>query len=165
MTSRALIAIVSPLSVILVIGLPSYPAIAQSNSGSFSGMAGSWSGSGMISLADGSSERIRCRANYIVGSVQHGLRQSLRCASDSYKFELASDVVSDGQRISGSWSETTRGISGGLQGRLAGPHMTVAADAPGFSANISLATHGNRQSISISSAGDIRNVSISMVRH
>lgn len=144
------------------IGPATCPASAQS--APFSGMAGAWSGSGTISLADGSRERIRCRANYVVSGGQNGLRQSLRCASDSYKFELTSDVVSEGQRISGSWSEATRGVSGGLQGRIAGPHMTVAADAPGFSASISLATHGNRQSVSISSAGDIRSVSISMVR-
>lgn len=145
------------------IAFSAFSGTASAQSGPFSGMAGAWSGSGTISLADGSRERIRCRANYTVSGA-NGLRQSLRCASDSYKFELTSDVVSEGERISGSWSETSRGVSGGLQGRVAGPHMSVSADAPGFSATIVLATRGNRQSVSISSGGDIRNVSISMAR-
>ena len=145
------------------IAIGRFTGAASAQTKPFSEMAGAWSGSGTISLADGSRERIRCRANYTMNGP-NGLRQSLRCASDSYKFELTSDVVSDGERISGSWSETSRGVRGGLQGRVAGPHMSVLADAPGFSANISLATRGNRQSVSISSAGDIRNVSISMAR-
>jgi hypothetical protein len=145
------------------VAIGAFAGTAFAQTGPFSGMPGAWSGSGTISLADGSRERIRCRANYTMNGP-NGLRQSLRCASDSYKFELASDVVSEGERISGSWSETSRGVSGGLQGRVVGPHMSVSADAPGFSANISLETRGNRQSVSISSAGDIRNVSISMAR-
>jgi len=62
--------------------------------GPFAGLNGSWSGSGTVSLADGSKERIRCRANYTVDATGSGLRQSLRCASDSYKFDLASNVTS-----------------------------------------------------------------------
>jgi len=37
-------------------------------------------------------------------------------------------------------------------------------DAPGFSANLTLTTTGNRQSVSIVSEGDIRNVSIAMIK-
>ena len=43
---------------------------------------------------------------------------SLRCASDSYKFELASDITSEGGNISGSWNETTRGVVGSLSGKV-----------------------------------------------
>ena len=81
-------------------------ALAQSPP--FAGLAGSWTGSGSISLSDGSKERLRCRATY--GSI--------------------SGVV----------------------------------DAPGFSANLTVATRGNRQSFSIVSQGDIRSVAITMVR-
>ena len=146
----------------VTIGPATCPASAQS--APFSGMAGAWSGSGTISLADGSRERIRCRANYVVSGGQNGLRQSLRCASDSYKFELSSDVVSEGGRVSGSWTETSRGISGSLQGRASGGRIAVAAESPMFSANITLTTTGNRQSVSITSQGDIRNVSIAMTK-
>jgi hypothetical protein len=92
------------------------------------------------------------------------LQQTLRCASDSYKFELSRDVVSDGARLSGTWSESSRGISGTLQGHANGDRISAVADAPGFSANLNLTTRGNRQSVSIVSQGDIRDVSITMVR-
>ena len=100
----------------------------------------------------------------MVASGERSLRQSLRCASDSYKIELSSVVVSEGGRLSGSWSEASRGVSGSLQGRADNGRIAVVVDAPGFSANLTLATSGNRQSISIVSQGDIRNVSIAMVK-
>ncbi len=137
------------------------PASAQS---AFAGMHGAWSGSGTISLSDGSKERLRCRASYRVSAGDNTLQQSLRCASDSYKFELSSDVVSEGGRVSGSWSETSRGVSGSLQGRASGGRINVVADSPVFTANIVLTTTGNKQSVTITSQGDIRQVSIAMVK-
>jgi hypothetical protein len=138
------------------------PAFAQS--APFVGLAGAWSGSGTISLSDGSRERLRCRATYRLTSGENGLQQSLRCASDSYKIELSSDVVNEGGQVSGSWSETSRGVSGTLQGRASGGRIAVVVDAPGFSAHLTLITTGNKQSVSIVSEGDIRNVSIAMTR-
>lgn len=148
----------------IVLSLLLSDGVAAAQSGPFAGLAGGWAGSGAISLADGSRERIRCRATYQMTNGEMTLRQTLRCASDSYKFDLSSDVVSEGSRISGTWSESSRGIGGTLQGRAGEGRFGVVVDAPGFSANLTLTTHGNRQSISIVSQGDIRNVSISLLR-
>jgi hypothetical protein len=137
---------------------------ASAQSAPFAGLAGAWSGSGTISLSDGSKERLRCRATYRVAAGENALQQSLRCASDSYKIELSSAVTSEGGRVSGSWSEASRGISGSLQGRASGGRIAVVVDAPGFSANLTLTTTGNKQSVSIVSEGDIRNVSIAMIK-
>src|SRR5258708_18318306 len=70
------------------------PSLSFAQAGPFDGLRGSWAGGGTISLSDGSTERIRCRASYIVAGSGSELRQSLRCASDSYKFDLSSNVVS-----------------------------------------------------------------------
>jgi hypothetical protein len=130
----------------------------------FADLPGLWTGSGSIALSDGSLERLRCRATYRVDDSGMRLQQSLRCASDSYKFDLSSDVVSDGARLSGTWSESGRGISGTLQGHSNGGRISAVADAAGFSANLNLTTRGNRQSVSIVSQGAIRDVSITMIR-
>ena len=90
----------------------------HAQSGPFTGFSGSWSGNGTVALSDGTIERIRCRASYNVNGTGMGLKQSLRCASDSYKFELSTDVTSQGDRISGNWSEASRNIFGNLQGQL-----------------------------------------------
>jgi hypothetical protein len=137
---------------------------SYAQSGPFTGMAGVWSGGGTVTLDDGSTERIRCRANYAVGAGGNGLNQSLLCASDSYKFDLRSNVIAEGGSLQGTWSETSRGVSGTLQGRGAGGNFQVLASAAGFNANISLTTRGNRQSVVIRSESQFRGASISLSR-
>jgi len=92
------------------------------------------------------------------------LKQTLRCASDSYKFDLSSDVTSEGNRISGNWNEASRNVFGSLQGTAGGGRIDVLVEAPGFTANLSMRTNGSRQTVQISSKGDIRSVSITMVK-
>ena len=66
---------------------------------------------------------------------------SLTCASDAYKFNLTANVVDQGGAIVGQWSETSRGITGSLQGRGGGGNFQVTAVTAGFNANISLRDH------------------------
>jgi hypothetical protein len=148
---------------LLVATLSGSASYAQS--GPFTGMAGSWSGGGSVTLDDGSSERIRCRATYAVGANGNGLNQTLVCASDSYKFDLKSDVIAERGALSGTWSESSRGINGNLEGRASSGNFQVVVSAPGFTANLSLATRGNKQSVVIRSESQFRSASISLSRH
>jgi hypothetical protein len=136
---------------------------AQSG-GPFAGFEGSWSGTGTVALSDGSTERIRCKADYKVNGTGLSLKQSLHCASDSYKFDLSSDVTSQGERISGNWSEASRNIFGNLQGTAGGGQLEVFVEANGFAANLTLRTTGNKQTVQINSKGEIRGVNITMVK-
>jgi hypothetical protein len=133
-------------------------------SGPFSAFKGVWSGAGTVSLSDGSTERIRCKASYKVDVSGQALQQSLRCASDSYKFDLSSDVVSQSGRVSGTWSEASRNINGDLRGRTGDGQIEVFVEAAGFAATLTVTTRGNKQSVSIQSKGEIRGVSITLVR-
>src|ERR1700737_2668343 len=136
---------------------------AQS-SGPFAGFDGSWSGSGTVALSNGTTEHIRCKADYKVNASGLGLKQSLHCASDSYKLDPSSDVTSQGARISGNWSEASRNIFGNLQGTAGGGQIDVFVEASGFAANLHLGTTGNRQSLQIDSKGEIRGVTITMTK-
>src|SRR5450631_2966141 len=136
----------------------------HAQSGPFAGFDGTWSGNGTVALSDGTTERIRCKADYKVSDSGMGLKQSLRCASDSYKFDLTSDVRSQGDRITGLWSEASRNINGNLQGTAGGGRIEVFVEAAGFAANLTLRTSGNRQTVQISSKGEIRGVNITMVK-
>jgi hypothetical protein len=137
----------------------------SAQSGPFAGMAGNWSGAGTVTLDDGSTERIRCRASYAVGDGGNGLNQSLTCASDSYRFNLASNVLAHGGSLSGTWSESTRNVSGNLEGRSGNGSFQVVASAPGFTANLTLTTRGNRQSVMIRSDSAFRAASITLSRY
>jgi hypothetical protein len=137
---------------------------SHAQSAPFAGFDGNWSGTGTVTMSDGSSEKIRCRASYKVGGSGTALEQSLRCASDSYKFDLAANVKSDGSNVSGSWSEASRNVYGNLNGKAGGGQIDVFVEAAGFAASITLTTKGNKQNVSISSKGEIRGVSISMTK-
>jgi len=144
--------------------LPLAAGHAQSGA-PFAGFAGAWSGTGTVSLSDGSTERIHCKADYKVNSTGMGLKQQLHCASDSYKFDLSSDVTSNGERISGNWSEASRNASGSISGRAAGDRIEASATGPTFSAALSLTTRGRRQTVSIRPEGtNIRAVSLALDR-
>ena len=136
----------------------------HAQSGPFAGFDGSWGGNGTVTLSDGTTERIRCKADYKVNGNGLGLKQSLHCASDSYKFDLSSEVTSQGQRISGNWSEKSRNIFGSLQGTAGGGVIDVFVEANGFAANLTLRTTGTKQSVQISSKGEIRGVNITMTK-
>jgi len=137
-------------------------AAAQSGGG-FREFEGSWSGSGTLSHTDGRTERLRCGADYVArGDV---MSQRLRCRSDTTGFDLVNTVRNDGGRLAGEWVETSRNVRGPLAGRLGRGSMQGSAQGPGFSAGISVAVRGNRQSVAIrAQGGDIAAVSIALAR-
>jgi hypothetical protein len=132
--------------------------------GPFEGLAGVWTGRGTIELEGGSTERIRCKATYAVRGDAQGLNQTLLCASDSYRFELKSNVVAHNGVLSGTWHETTRNVGGTLEGRASDGRFNVEVSAPSFTARLQLTTRGNRQDVVISSDGQFRGARISLSR-
>jgi hypothetical protein len=131
----------------------------------FAGLAGYWSGAGTVTLDDGSTEKIRCRATYAVSGNGSGLNQTLTCASDSYKFDLKTNVTAEQQgSISGNWSESSRNINGNLSGHASNGNFQVIATAAGFTANITLTTHGNKQSVVIRPDSQFKGASITLTR-
>jgi hypothetical protein len=150
----------------LIVVLNLAPGAALADASPFRAMAGSWSGGGMLSTADGNQERLRCRASYNVAGRGDEVRLNLRCASDSYNFDLTGDVEYHGGAISGQWTESSRNAAGTIEGRAAGDHVEAAARGQNFSADLSLTTRGNRQTVSIrpQGSGDIRAVSLALDR-
>jgi len=118
-------------------------------SGPFAGFDGSWSGTGTVTLSNGTNEHIRCKADYKVATSGMG---------------LTSDVTSQGDRISGNWSEKSRNIFGNLQGTAGGGEINVFVEASGFAATLNLRTNGTKQVVQIESKGEIRGVSITMTK-
>jgi len=162
MPRRSLIASGLAMAALVAVMSMSGPA-AFAQQSPFAAMLGSWSGGGTIALSNGTRERIRCRANYRGEAVNLALE--LRCASDSYKFELSSNVVSNGGNLSGNWTEATRGASGSISGTINRGQIHARASSPVFTAMLAMNTQGSRQSISIQSPGsELQSVSISMNR-
>jgi hypothetical protein len=129
----------------------------------FEGLAGAWSGTGVVTLGSGDKERIRCRVTYELNNNGNGIEQDLRCASDSYKFDLSANINYMGGTISGFWSETNRKQNGTITGRASAGQIEALAETSGFSAFFTLITRGNQQSVKIESKStEITEVAITL---
>ncbi len=140
-------------------------SVGAQDRGPFAPLAGSWSGGGTVELANGTTEKLRCRASYDVLNGGRQLQLNIRCASDSYNFDLRSSVENDNGDISGTWSESTRNVAGLLNGKAAGRKIDVSVVGP-ISVSLSLTTSGNSQSVVIKSTQDssVRGANISLKR-
>lgn len=147
----------------LFIGGPGY---AQ-NATPFGRVAGQWSGSGTIELVNGAREPIKCRASYDVLDELKKLQLNIRCASESYNFDLRSSANYNAGAVTGSWSESTRNVAGTISGKAEGDRFQVLATSASFSATLTLITHGNRQAVTIKSREDnstVKAVSLTLQR-
>jgi hypothetical protein len=133
----------------LAIGVWLAPGGTPAFAGPFTIMDGSWSGDGKLVHANGTSERLRCRASYSVGRDGDNVDFTIRCASDSYKIDLSGFMSNNGGAISGKWSEPNYNSAGDLTGRSSGNRVTANAVGNTFSARMSLTTGANQQSVTI----------------
>jgi len=129
----------------------------------FAGLSGKWSGDGSIMLSNGSTERLRCDATYVESGGGDNLDQTLRCASDSYNFDLQISLVDNAGSILGNWSELSRSVQGGISGHDSKGLIQVTARGPNFTAAVTVATRGSEQSVKIrAQSGDLSQVTITL---
>ena len=131
----------------------------------FAGLSGKWSGDGSIALTNGTTERMRCDATYVESGGGDNLDQSLRCASDSYNFDLHISLEDNAGAILGNWSELRRSIQGGISGHVSKGLIQVTTRGPSFTADVTVATRGTEQSVKIrAQSGDLSQVTITLHR-
>jgi hypothetical protein len=129
----------------------------------FKSFLGKWTGSGDIVGSDGHKEAIRCRADY--AATGDALKQSVVCASQSFKLDISSSIQASEGTLQGSWTEATRGITGMLQGRIDGGRVEAQVNGGTFTAGISLTSNGRSQTVVIRpSAGGVTEVRIELQR-
>lgn len=132
--------------------------------GPFSGMAGAWSGSGVIYTEQGR-EPIRCRARYVVGTAGDTVRQNLVCASPDYRFDVDSAVADHGRTVSGTWEETSRNVGGRLRGSVREGTIEARIFGGSFTASLDLVTRGNVQTVTLMPQGtDVQEVTVRLRR-
>ena len=137
---------------------------AKANESPFGAMNGAWSGGGTITLASGAKEQIRCRATNAVDGSGANLQLTLRCASDSYKFELQSNVNHNAGAVSGTWAETTHRVGGTITGSASANRIAVRVEGT-IAAMLTVSTKADKQQISIEAPGsEMSAVAISMNR-
>ena len=155
------------IGLVLALWLSAYGGGHTQGLALFQKLAGQWSGSGTIELSNATNEPIRCRAAYDVLEQQNNLQLNIRCASESYGFDLRASATYAAGAITGTWSEATRNAAGTISGKADGDRFQVVAKGPAFTAILTLVTRGNRQSVTIQSQDEktrVKGASIALQR-
>ena len=147
-----------------------YPPLrsASAAAGPFADFAGSWSGGGTLRPSNGAAERIRCNATYRPrGTSQREVELQLRCASDSYNFDLSGEFTADADnQITGRWTERTRSTGGTAIGTASGDRLQLHIESAGFAAEVIMITRNRQQTVVIDShgGGEVVKASITLSR-
>jgi hypothetical protein len=141
----------------------SAPAFADN---AFSALAGNWTGNGTVTYSSGTKERLRCKVKYDMANVEDGITQALRCASDSYKFQINAYYFNKAGTLTGHWDELSLQISGSITGNVSDAGKIVGAlHGPGFLASVLVDTKGNEQTVNIAAEDqEIKSVTVSVKR-
>jgi hypothetical protein len=130
------------------------PQLGQAESASpWAKFLGNWRGSGEVIEADGTRERISCRGKYSISSGGEALSLSVRCASDSFSFDIGSYLVANGQSVSGDFQEYSRKVEGHVTGRLGDGVLEGTIAGASFTAETSLRVSGRKQTFSLRTRG------------
>ena len=117
--------------------------------GPFAGFAGTWDGAGSVVFKNGSSERIRCRAQYATSSGDNVLTQQLRCASTSYQFELNTEIRHSNGTISGSWVEEINAVTGNVSGEASDGRIRAFVRGEGVAASVAVTMGSDVQAVTM----------------
>ena len=154
-----------PIAMLLAALLCFVPAAADAAPGLFERMAGAWSGGGRIEFSNGQSERIRCRATYAPESGGALLEQHLRCASDSYNFNIESMVASHRGSLTGDWTESTHNVAGQIVGTISNNEIRAHVRAAQFNAALSLSVIGKSLRLAlVPQAGNVGEIEVALRR-
>lgn len=131
--------------------------------GVFNALYGTWSGGGKVRLANGKSERLRCKA-YYTKRGSSGLGLAIRCASPSNKIHMRGSLNQNGSSVSGNWEERTFNANGRLNGSATGSSVRLSISGS-ISGSLSISLNGNNQTVSLSTGGnELQGVSLKFSR-
>jgi hypothetical protein len=148
---------------LLIAGLLGATATVAARPGVFQGLIGTWSGDGKITLDNGRSESLKCKAYYT--DKGDGLGIALRCASASNKIDLRATLVSSGSSVNGDWEERQFNAAGKVSGQASGNKITLSINGGGLTGSMAVTTSGSSQTVSITTDGSaLKGVSIGLSR-
>ena len=123
------------------------PGLAQSGFSTVKKLDGSWSGGGTIKPLSGGSEHINCKVKYNV--KVSNFTQQIDCSGTKTKFDIDGDLNLQGTNISGKWTDTVRGYTGGASGSVGDNKLDMRIEGPDFTGRMDIAVSGQTQTVSV----------------
>lgn len=141
------------LSLAANIAVGSTPATGQGAGNPFTSLGGPWRGAASVSLTNGKSERMTCRAYYRPQDSGNTLGLAIRCASQTgFKIELRSSLKYSSGNVSGAWEERTFNATGTLNGSASASKISMSITG-GVSGTMSVDLRKGGHSVLIATSG------------
>jgi hypothetical protein len=112
-------------------------------------LAGRWVGEGRLGVRGSPTEKVKCRATYVYAQAGDQLKQSIRCASAGGSVEVQTAVAHAGGKITGTWQELVRNLSGDLTGTVTPRGFKVTVRGDSLNANMDIILIHSKQVIEI----------------
>ncbi|MCG6858665.1 MAG: hypothetical protein LJE67_11440 [Salaquimonas sp.] len=97
-----------------IVALSAAGSAAEPTINPFSQLIGKWGGGGIMTMDDGTKERIACDADYSGNSIQ--LRLSIRCKSGERDIRMSARLSSNAGHLLGFWEEKYFNAAGSIAG-------------------------------------------------
>jgi hypothetical protein len=112
-------------------------------------LEGRWVGEGRLGVRDNATEQVKCRVTYVYARDGDQLRQTIRCASAGGSVEVQSVVTHAAGKLTGSWKELVRNMSGELEGTTTQRGFKVSVKGDSLNANMDIILINSKQLIEI----------------
>jgi hypothetical protein len=120
---------------------------------------GEWSGSGSLSLTNGKTERIRCRAD--INASNTAVNEYFNCASTAKNFSFTISLFITGNNVSGDWRGPDR--SGTASGRATQSGLQLRLTSTRGNGRLTASISRCSQSIEVTGWSDeLRSLSINL---
>ena len=123
----------------IALATSSLPAMAG---GAFDGFGGRWSGRGIIRMADGQQEKMKCVATYFPSAGATKLVLNVRCASNGFKIDVKGALQAFDNRILGTLEERTYEHRGTVSGTAHDGTIDASIQGNDWLASITVGGHG-----------------------
>jgi hypothetical protein len=123
-------------------------------------LKGEWSGSGEITLANGKSERIRCRGESRAVS-ENTVEQFFQCATTDREFNFSTSMHFSEGRARGDWRAPDR--SGTLSGPASAGSLRLKLSSASGEGNLSATIGSCKQSVRVTGwSNDLKSLSVNL---
>ena len=112
-------------------------------------LAGRWVGEGRLGVKGNATEQVKCRVTYVYVQDGDQLRQNIRCASPGGNVEVHSVVTHVAGKLTGTWQEVVRDMSGDLAGTVTPRGFKVSVRGADLTANMDIILLNTKQVIEI----------------
>lgn len=101
-------------------------------------LVGRWVGEGRLGVKGNPTEQVKCRVTYAYVQAGDLLKQSIRCASAGGNVEVHSTISHVAGKLTGTWQELVRNMSGDLVGTVTPRGFKVHVRGESLTANMDI---------------------------